>query len=65
MMMSYRHTEPFICTLIALNVVRGRVEACEIIYDPVENCKDNYVMIELNHSNNDEIMSSRVINLDH
>jgi hypothetical protein len=48
-----------LCTIIALNMVCGRVRACKIIYDPIENCKDNYVM-ELNHTN-EEIMSSRVI----
>ena len=39
------------------------MEACEVIYDLIENCKDNYVM-ELNHVNGD-IMSNRVINADH
>jgi hypothetical protein len=31
-----------ICSSIALNVVRGRVEACETVFDLIENCKDNY-----------------------
>ena len=45
------------------NVVRGRVEAFETVFDLIENCKDNYVM-ELNRTN-EEIMSNRVINAEH
>ena len=48
--------------MLNLSVVRGRVEACEIIIDLIENCKDKYVM-ELNCTN-DEIMSNREINID-
>ncbi len=50
--MSYSHT-PLklleslprrICSLMALSVVRSGVEACETVYDLIENCKDDYLM---------------------